>query len=362
MNDYILFCYFSGTTIYSTCKKSTSNSSQEDFLVTKREAIPEDDYESGVTVESLFVEESNCRLLFSLGVQLEDYPEQKCLQQCLDQDSCLSLSFKHDDGSNSKSRSSNEHNTDSGTSGDSGIQRSRDVRGGTCKLNTEAKYEAGLFYKCNEAVSDGWEYYEKVMDYFQIFNKESGQVLTVKDQTDIEMSSGSGNKTLWFWAGVNIRPKLYPDKLLTVEVVKNLQERTVVLKGNLAKLSQKWSYEDNFLKSYLKTTAPLLLSVRKQGKVAAETSDSRFSQHWSLSLERTYFLITNRGTGTVLNVDSENNGIVNLWSYHGEDNQLFFWDDYVIRSKQFPDKVLQLGSTEGEEASIQNYVHNRYLF
>ena len=310
----------------------------------------------------MFVKESNCRLLFSLGVQLEDYPKQKCLQQCLDQDSCLSISFKYDDGSNSKSGSSNEHNTDSGTRGDDGIQRNKDARGGTCKLNTEGKYEAGLFYKCSEPISDGWEYYEKVMDYFQIFNKESGQVVTVKDQTDIEMTSGSGNKTLWFWAGLNIRPKLYPDKLLTVEAAaKNLKERAVVLKGNLAKLSQKWIYEDNFLKSYLKTTAPLLLSVIEQGKVAAETSDSRFSQHWSLSLERTYFIITNRGTGTVLNVNSENNGIVNLWSYHGEDNQLFFWDDYVIRSKQFPDKVLQLGSAAGEEASIQNYVHNRFV-
>ena len=59
-----------------------------------------------------------------------------------------------------------------------------------------------------------------------------------------------------------------------------------------------------------------------------------------------YFSITNNYSGKALTASLTNVGEIVMWTYHGNDNQLWFWDGaHVLRNKMFPKKVMLLNAS-----------------
>ena len=285
------------------------------------------EYEEGVPVEGLFVEERHCRILFPRGVQFEFVARQECLKQCLEEDSCESVNFK---------------------------LKNRDT--GICHLNIETKYDASSYYICNNDASKQWHYFEKAREYFVIFSKSTGQLLSASDQSRLHTSFVSTDGAFWFWSGNTIRSKKYPDYVLTVgKFDVNGKVFEISLEVYKRSPSQKWSYEKNFIKSLSSSESKLLLSVTGTNKISAAPKNVILSQCWSLSLRRNYFILTNRGSGNVLTIQNDSTGRIVLSEYHGEDNQLWFWDDSNLRSKKFPSKVLQIDNMKSGEVTLSNF-------
>ena len=56
-----------------------------------------------------------------------------------------------------------------------------------------------------------------------------------------------------------------------------------------------------------------------------------------------FFLIINHLSGKALQTSTNNIGEIVIWTIHGYDNQLWFWDQQeedVLRNKMFSDKVV----------------------
>ena len=300
----------------------------------RRDISPAKDYEEGQTVESLFHGKRHCRILFAVGTQFDDISRQYCLELCSEQTSCQSILFKED---------------------------KLDI--GKCHLSTETRYDVpSSLFTCNDKESKFWHYCEKLPDYFLIFNKETGKILNAKDENQVEMSLTEDEKSFWFWSRSTVRSRKYPDKVLTVNVpTAGNTDRDISLGTYKGRDTQKWTNSDYKVKSISGGSTDRLLSVNAQNKIIAASVSSDYLQHWSLSLKPSYFIITSRGSGTVLTADDKNNGRIMMWEYHGEDNQLWFWDDENIRSKKFPDKVLQAGSCQGAQVKLAVYVNNNKL-
>ena len=300
----------------------------------RRDTSPAKDYEEGQTVESLFLGKRHCRILFAVGTQFDDISRQYCLELCSEQTSCQSILFK-------------ENKLDTGI----------------CHLSTETRYDVPpSLFTCNDKESKSWHYCEKLPDYFLIFNKETGKILNAKDENQVEMSLTEDEKSFWFWSRSTIRSKKYPDKVLTVnDPTAGNTDRDISLGTYKGRDTQKWTNSDYKVKSISGGSIDLFLSVNAQNKIIAASVSSDYLQHWSLSLKPSYFIITSRGSGTALTADDKNNGRIMMWEYHGEDNQLWFWDDENIRSKKFPDKVLQAGNCQGAQATLAKYANNNKL-
>ena len=300
----------------------------------RRDISPAKDYEDGQTVESLFHGKRHCRILFAVGTQFDDISRQYCLKLCSEQTSCQSILFKED---------------------------KLDI--GKCHLNTETRYDVpSSLFTCNDKESKFWHYCEKLPDYFLIFNKETGKIITAKDENQVEMSLTEDEESFWFWSRSTIRSKKYPDKVLTVNApAAGNTDKDISLGTYKGRDTQKWANSDYKVKSASGGSTDLLLSVNAQNKIIAASVSTDYLQHWSLSLKPSYFIITSRGSGTALTADDKNNGRIMMWEYHGEDNQLWFWDDENIRSKKFPDKVLQAGNCQGAQATLAIYANNNKL-
>ena len=300
----------------------------------RRDTSPAKDYEEGQTVESLFLGKRHCRILFAVGTQFDDISRQYCLELCSEQTSCQSILFK-------------ENKLDTGI----------------CHLSTETRYDVPpSLFTCNDKESKSWHYCEKLPDYFLIFNKETGKILNAKDENQVEMSLTEDEKSFWFWSRSTIRSKKYPDKVLTVnDPTAGNTDRDISLGTYKGRDTQKWTNSDYKVKSISGGSSDLFLSVNAQNKIIAASVSSDYLQHWSLSLKPSYFIITSRGSGTALTADDKNNVRIMMWEYHGEDNQLWFWDDENIRSKKFPDKVLQAGNCQGAQATLAKYANNNKL-
>lgn len=290
------------------------------------------EYEEGVRIKDLFVEERHCRILFPRGVQVEFIAQQECLKQCLEEDSCQSANFKF------KNRWT-----------------------GTCHLNIETKYDACSYYICGDDASKQWHYFEKAREYFVIFSKNTGQLLFASDQRRLHTSIVRTDGAFWFWSGNTIRSKKYPDYVLTVGK-SGVNDKVFEISLGVYKRSpsQKWTYEKNFIKSLSSSESKLLLSVTGTNKIFAAPENVMFSQRWSLSFRTNYFILTNRGSGNVLTTHNDGTGRIALSEYHGEDNQLWFWDDNNLRSKKFPSKVLQIENMKTGEVTISNFNPNEY--
>ena len=52
------------------------------------------------------------------------------------------------------------------------LRTEKSVSYDTCLLNTDTKYEVRPFYLSRTEVTQNWNHYEKVKDFFLIFNKK----------------------------------------------------------------------------------------------------------------------------------------------------------------------------------------------
>ena len=64
----------------------------------------------------------------------------------------------------------------------------------------------------------------------------------------------------------------------------------------------------------------------------------------NLQPEISYFAIRSQLSSKTLDVDTGDPNKIQMWDYHGGDNQLWYWDPngVAIRSKKYPNKVIDL--------------------
>ena len=149
-------------------------------LVKRQTVNPNKDYEGGQTVKSLFRKEKHYKIAFTEGAYLNEISKDECMKQCQAEDDCQSIIYN----ANKKATNTGQFN-----------------------LNIETKYDVGLYFTCNDVVSKLWDYYEKILDYFLIFNKGSGDVVKYKDKNTIEIVEINEDESYWFWADTNIHSK-----------------------------------------------------------------------------------------------------------------------------------------------------------
>ena len=286
-------------------------------LVKRQPVNPARDYEGGQTVKILFRKEQHCKIAFTGGAQLNEISKDECIKQCEAEDACQSITYK-----------SSKTATDTGQ----------------CNLNIKTKYDVWSYFTCNDDVSKPWDYYEKIRDCFRIFNKGSGLVVKAKHENTVESAKINEDKSYWFWADTNIRSKRYPQTdLVPGQINQRTKKGKVTLSSLNSSILQKWSYDGNAIEAISDDhNFKGQIDVANANKVIISSSEHVSTRYCILSLPRNYFIITNRGNGNVLDADTCNNGRVILWQCYGQDNKLWGWDDDSIRSKEFPNKVLQV--------------------
>ena len=107
--------------------------------------------------------------------------------------------------------------------------------------------------------------------------------------------------------------------------------------------NQKWRIEENYLVSFYNNLRMDIYqgSQNNGATIGGYQKTSSMNQQWSFNLgERIFFTISSHVSAKVLDAPSSNS--VLMWDYHGQDHQLWFWDDECIRSKKYPEKVLDL--------------------
>lgn len=190
----------------------------------------------------------------------------------------------------------------------------------TCLLNTGTKYEVRPFYLSRTEVTQNWNHYKKVKDFFLIFNKKSGTIIKAKDESSIDLTVKEREDCFCFWAGLSIRPKKYPEKVLTVssEDTDLSKPIVVVLRNYKVDILQKWSYTENKIKLESDVAgAKLALSIEAKKNLIATPMSKENSSYWNLIFDRSYFIITSRGSRTVLDAAFDPERVVHLWDYHG---------------------------------------------
>lgn len=174
-----------------------------------------------------------------------------------------------------------------------------------------------------------------------------GGVLQASSDSKVQMLPyKEDDSQFWFWENNNIYSKKYPTKVLSLDFENHRSWGQVFLKSNRGDNKQKWNFENEALISQYRSLSLDIKYESGEPEVGASPHTNSLHQKWSLSLYRFYFLITSRQTGKVLDTSLKSPGRVHMMSYHGGDNQLWFWDDDNIRSKKFPDKVLEIDMNE----------------
>ncbi|CAH3175903.1 unnamed protein product, partial [Porites lobata] len=178
--------------------------------------------------------------------------------------------------------------------------------------------------------------------YFFILNKESGKVMDAASPASIELwHYTNSDQQLWFWDGDVIRNKKYANKVIDLHMSDYNKYRwgKIFLHPFNGGQNQKWNFENNYLSSEFKH-----LSVEVKDGSQADGSQIGAKngkyQKWSLQREHDFFTLSSRMHAKVLDAPSDNK--VLMWSFHGLDNQLWFMDEKSIRSKKYPNKVLDL--------------------
>ena len=277
--------------------------------------------ETGINnIYKYFKVSRNCAISRPLGVLLNPISKDDCLQLCLEEEGCKSVGYMKDN-----------------------LQ--------TCHMNSENRKDVGKFFYCGKVDTASWDYYEKIkpIDYFLISSKMTAKVLAVRPDYSVVLKTYTGDDNqLWYWDNGAIRSKKHRHEFLQLHV--SDYERSgwgkVYISSRRSGNNFLWNFENNQLTSQYKN---LKLDVKYShtydgALVGVYPGTGYMNQKWSLSLDRFYFIITSRHSGKVLDasLDESSTGKVILWSYHGKDNQLWFWDDDNIRCKQFPEKVLDL--------------------
>lgn len=277
--------------------------------------------ETGINnIYKYFKVSRNCAISRPLGVLLNPISKDDCLQLCLEEEGCKSVGYMKDNSQ-------------------------------TCHMNSENRKDVGKFFYCGKVDTASWDYYEKIkpIDYFLISSKMTAKVLAVRPDYSVVLKTYTGDvNQLWYWDNGAIRSKKHRHAFLQLHV--SAYERSgwgkVYISSRRSGNNFLWNFENNQLTSQYKN---LKLDVKYShtydgAPVGVYPGTGNMNQKWSLSLDRFYFIITSRHSGKVLDasLDESSTGKVILWSYHGKDNQLWFWDDDNIRCKQFPEKVLNL--------------------
>ena len=277
--------------------------------------------ETGINnIYKYFKVSRNCAISRPLGVLLNPISKDDCLQLCLEEEGCKSVGYMKDNSQ-------------------------------TCHMNSENRKDVGKFFYCGKVDTASWDYYEKIkpIDYFLISSKMTAKVLAVRPDYSVVLKTYTGDDNqLWYWDNGAIRSKKHRHAFLQLHV--SAYERSgwgkVYISSRRSGNNFLWNFENNQLTSQYKN---LKLDVKYShtydgALVGVYPGTEYMNQKWSLSLDRFYFIITSRHSGKVLDasLDESSTGKVILWSYHGKDNQLWFWDDDNIRCKQFPEKVLNL--------------------
>lgn len=92
----------------------------------------------------------------------------------------------------------------------------------------------------------------------------------------------------------------------------------VVLRNYKVDILQKWSYTENKIKLESDVAgAKLALSIEAKKNLIATSMSKENSSYWNLILDLSYFIITSRGSRTVLDTAFDPEGVVHLWDYHG---------------------------------------------
>ena len=92
----------------------------------------------------------------------------------------------------------------------------------------------------------------------------------------------------------------------------------VVLRNYKVDILQKWSYTENKIKLESDVAgAKLALSIEAKKNLIATSMSKENSSYWNLILDPNYFIITSRGSRTVLDAAFDPEGVVHLWYYHG---------------------------------------------
>ena len=92
----------------------------------------------------------------------------------------------------------------------------------------------------------------------------------------------------------------------------------VVLRNYKVDILQKWSYTENKIKLESDVAgAKLALSIEAKKNLIATSMSKENSSYWNLILDPSYFIITSRGSRTVLDAVFDPEGVVHLWDYHG---------------------------------------------
>ena len=293
--------------------------------------------ETGINnIYKYFKVSRNCAISRPLGVLLNPISKDDCLQLCLEEEGCKSVGYMKDN-----------------------LQ--------TCHMNSENRKDVGKFFYCGKVDTASWDYYEKIkpIDYFLISSKMTAKVLAVRPDYSVVLKTYTGDDNqLWYWDNGAIRSKKHRHAFLQLHV--SDYERSgwgkVYISSRRSGNNFLWNFENNQLTSQYKN---LKLDVKYShtydgALVGVYPGTGYMNQKWSLSLDRFYFIITSRHSGKVLDasLDESSTGKVILWSYHGKDNQLWFWDDDNIRCKQFPEKVLDLHMANYEANNWGNvYLH-----
>ena len=293
--------------------------------------------ETGINnIYKYFKVSRNCAISRPLGVLLNPISKDDCLQLCLEEEGCKSVGYMKDNSQ-------------------------------TCHMNSENRKDVGKFFSCGKVDTASWDYYEKIkaIDYFLISSKMTAKVLAVRPDYSVVLKTYTGDDNqLWYWDNGAIRSKKHRHAFLQLHV--SDYERSgwgkVYISSRRSGNNFLWNFENNQLTSQYKN---LKLDVKYShtydgALVGVYPGTGYMNQKWSLSLDRFYFIITSRHSGKVLDasLDESSTGKVILWSYHGKDNQLWFWDDDNIRCKQFPEKVLDLHMANYEANNWGNvYLH-----
>ena len=186
----------------------------------------------------------------------------------------------------------------------------------------------------------------RARDYFFISSKLNAAVLEtsnttfVDDQGNIanEVNSNNyhgGDSQIWFWDGDSIRSKTNPDKVLSSCTGSSTTQFKICIYQFNAGDNQRWRFNDGTFISHNKRRLTVSNTETIGGKL------------WSLnSHHRVYFTIVSRASAKLLTAANSVSTV--FWTYRGSDNQLWFWDDDLIRSKLYPDKVLDLHVSDFE--------------
>lgn len=189
-------------------------------------------------------------------------------------------------------------------------------------------------------------------DFFTLSSRMHAKVLDAPSDNKVLMWSFHGlDHQLWFMDENSVRSKKYPDKVLHLhtENYKNRGFGNVILHPFHGGPNQRWKLEgDNIISDYQGLRLDIKQSNYDDGAlVGGYRNTGNINQKWSMNpKERIYFIIKGKASGKV--VDAATDIKVHLWPYHGHDNQAWFWDGNCIRSKQHPNKVLDLRMTDYE--------------